>query len=377
MSTCLPGASHGPVLDDRVQPNPAKLFDMMDGFAPITNLLGIGDPDVHRIGDRWWMFFGGFHTGMRNNLFCASLPPGAPLSSNRWVITTTEDNPRRAAALVAQPPKDSWDGYGLHTPSYASGISSNAAGETYQCERIYYTGRISRSIIDNDRPVAIGVMERTSRGWVRRPKPVLQGTPEYPSVLEPKARYFEGMWRIWYAATPKVAGKKTPPAYQIRYVESEDGVTNWSEPQVLFSTDDGYFDSVVSQGDSGYEMVVCRSGNLAGKADFPAQGLWWLRSRTPSGDRDDWSPQLVQFLDADCGAEDWYANGVLGPSVQYGDTPEDRNTMFVFFTGVNRQTNWPGATMKKLAAFEKPPFPAPFYLSIGRAQCRYADAQAA
>lgn len=358
-----------PVLDESVERNPAKLFDMMAGLAP-TNLLGLGDPDVHKIDDRWWMFFGGFHTGFKNNLFSASLPPGAPLSSDQWAITTRAGKGRRAAALVDQPPKGSWDAYGLHTPSYAAGTGINAAGQTYQRERIYYAGRSSTSIIDNRRPISIGVLERTAHGWARRPHPVLSGGDDFPSVLEPKVRYLEGKWRLWYVATPQVAGKKAPPVYQIRYVDSENGITDWSRPRVLFSTDEGYFDAVVSSVAGGYEMVTCRSGNLAGATDFPAQGLWWLSSHVPSGSRKDWSSEPVQILDAESSAGDWYANGVLGPSVQYGDTAEDSDTMYVFFTGVNRETNWWRAVVKKLAGMAKPPLPAPFYLSIGRAQYR-------
>lgn len=54
------GSAISPALDKAVRPDPAKLFDMMEAFKPIGNFLGIGDPDVHRIGDQWWMFFGGF-----------------------------------------------------------------------------------------------------------------------------------------------------------------------------------------------------------------------------------------------------------------------------------------------------------------------------
>lgn len=359
---------HRVILDDSIESNPTKLFDMRDGFAPITNLLGIGDPDVHKIGDRWWMFFGGFHTGFKNNLFSASLPSGAPLGSDHWAITTQGDRRRRAASLVAQPRRGSWDATGLHTPSYAAGTGVDATGEHYSCERIYYAGRSSASIIDNSSPISIGVLERTPHGWVRYPRPVITGEPEFASALEPKVRYFEGKWRVWYAATPRVAGKKTPPIYQIRYVDSEDGITNWSQPQVLFSTDDGYFDAVVIPGSDGYEMVTSRSGNLSGAPDFPVQGLWWLSSQTPSGDRSDWSHDPVPILRADSGAEDWYANGVLGPTVRYGDTVEDSSTMYVFFTGVSREVAWWRAAAKELAEGSRPPFPAPFYLSIARAQ---------
>lgn len=251
----------------------------------------------------------------------------------------------------------------MHNPSYAAGFVPSAEGCPSRCERIYYMGRSAKSFVENDQPLAIGVMEKTSQGWNRCPEPILRGTPEYPSVLEPKARHFEGKWRLWYVATPKVAGKKTPPVYQVRYIESDNGVANWSEPKVLFSTAEGYYDAVVTAVDRGYEMAVCRSGNLGRTADFPRQGMWWLASRRPSGDREDWTAEPVQILDADHEAKDWYANGVTDTSVQY-----EGDTMFVFFTGVHRETHWLWAAFKKLTALKKPPFPSPFYLSIGRAQ---------
>jgi hypothetical protein len=229
-------------------------------------------------------------------------------------------------------------------------------------EHIYYTGRNSRSFVENDRPLAIGVIEKGPQGWVRHRDPVLRGTDDYGSVLEPKVRYFDGKWRMWYVATPKVAGRKTPPNYQVRYVESDDGLVGWSRPKVLFSTAEGFYDAVVARVEDGYEMVTCRSGNLGGWADFPPQGIWWLASSMPSGNRADWTTNPVVLLDADrCGA-DWYAGGVTDTSVQY-----EGGRMFVFFTGVHRETSWLRMSIGNLLALRKPPIPAPFYISIGRA----------
>jgi hypothetical protein len=42
--------------------------------------------------------------------------------------------------------------------------------------------------------------------------------------------------------------------------------------------------------------------------------------------------------------------------------------MFVFFTGVHRQTSWLRMLLEALLAFRRPPLPAPFYISIGRAR---------
>ncbi len=82
---------------------PAKLFDAAAGYEPVTNLVAAGDPDVHWIDDRWWMFFGAAHTGEKVNLFSASLPPGAPLTSAEWTITTDPADPARALPLIEHP----------------------------------------------------------------------------------------------------------------------------------------------------------------------------------------------------------------------------------------------------------------------------------
>ena len=350
---------------------PVKLFGMLDGFSPVRNILGMGDPDVHKIGDRWWMFFGGFRRNFKNNLFSASLPPGAPLSSNEWSITTSTD-PRRAMPLIEQPPLGGFDGWGLHTPSYVRGMGLDADGEPVQRERIYYAARSSRTVTANRKPYSIGMLEKTPVGWARHPVPILTGIPDSPSVAEPKARYIEGRWRIWYVNTPGEVGKKDLPEYRIEYVESEDGVTGWSAPKVLFSTADGYFDAVPIPADGGYEMVVSRGGNLYSTPGFPAQGLWLLRSKTPSGDRTDWTRDPVRILDADRG-EPWYANGVFGPSIRYGDTPEDSDTLYVFFTGVHRTVDWKRLAARRMLALRKPPVPAPFYFTLGRMQYRLVD----
>lgn len=59
-----------------------RLFDGAE--AEIGNLVAISDPDVHKFGDRWWMFLGRLQTANKVNLFTASLPPGAPLGAAEW-----------------------------------------------------------------------------------------------------------------------------------------------------------------------------------------------------------------------------------------------------------------------------------------------------
>lgn len=342
--------------------NVIQIFDTAKGYAPVNNLIAAGDPDVHKFGDRWWMFLGGAHTANKVNLFSASLPPGAPLNSPQWTITTDPSDPHTALPLVEQPEVGRWDEW-LHTPSYVRGVAlgatGNSDGGSEYCERIYYTGSsgAASSFGDSDdhRNFSIGMMEKTGDGWVRREDPVIVGTDANPRVFEPKTRYYEGKWRIWYLSAPYEAGPGELPQYRIEYVESDDGVTGWSKPKVLFPEADNYFDAVVTEsGDSGYEMVVARGPNIFGTPGFPSQGLWWLSSRLPSGDRSDWTRNPVRILDADNG-EPWYASGVYGPSLRYGDTPADRNTLYVFFTGAAK------------------PEPDPYVISVGRIEIRSAS----
>jgi hypothetical protein len=349
-----------PVLVTEGTPNPIKLFDMRDWFTPVRNVLGIGDPDVHKVDGRWTMFLGGFQTSFKNNLFTATLPPGAPLSSTEWRLTTVASNHRRAAPLVDQPPQGSWDAFGLHSPSYVQGPTAR---------RIYYAGRGGKSVTDNTVPYAIGMLEWTGADWERRPAPVLRGTHDLPNVLEPKVRYLDGKWRMWYAATPVEAGKTITPTYQVRYVDSDDGLA-WSQPQVLFSSHENFYDAAVWTSDHDtYEMLTCRSTNLYARPDFPKQGLWWLSSTAPSGRRADWTSHPVLLLDADNGPE-WYGNGIFGPTIAHDDTTDDPDTIYVFFAGVTKERSWWRTTLRHARSLRPPPVPAPYFFTIGRAQLR-------
>lgn len=307
-----------------------KLLDMAEGLE-VANLVAPSDPDVHKFGDRWWMFLGCLQTTNEVNMFSASLPPGAPLSSTEWEITTESSDSQTATPLVEQPEEGSWDEW-LHTPNYVVGTNPNTPGGPATQERIYYTGS-SGGFSTEERRYLIGALERENGEWIRRDEPILTGTPEKPCVWEPKVRYYEGKWRMWYLIGPNEAGPGELPNYQIRYAESEDGLTNWSESKVLFDETDNFFDAVTIKADSGYEMVVATGPNLYGTPGWPTpQGLWLLSADTPSGKRGDWTNDPVRILDAEAG-EPWYAGGVYGPSLRYGDTPTDSDTLYVFFTG--------------------------------------------
>lgn len=337
------------------------LFDMFDGLHPIRNVWGLSDPDVHWIDGRWTMFLGGVTPRLRVLLFTAALPAGAPLSCDDWSLVTVPGNPRRAAPVAPAPPKGLWDSRGMHTPSYVRGRVQGGPEE----ERIYYAGQSSRSVTGRKSRYSIGFLTRTPDGWRRHGAPVHVGTHERPSVMEPLVRYDDGLWRMWYLSTPHEVGRGEMPDYRLEYVEGTDGVT-WSTPRVLFSTEDGYFDNAVLKVDDHYEMVVARGTNLHGTPDFPAQGLWWLRSPRPSGSREEWTRTPVRLLDTDVDPSPWFGDGGCGPSFHYGDTDADRNTMYVFFTGTRARTPWWKAALHRLSLRRGLPMPTPFHLATGR-----------
>ncbi|TCP56151.1 hypothetical protein EV191_10191 [Tamaricihabitans halophyticus] len=325
-----------------------RIWSMAEGFGQVSNLLGVGDPNVHKIGDQWWMFLGGFQDTFKNNVFSACLPPGAPLSSTAWAFHTDASDPRRAMSLIPQPGEDCWDGAGLHTPRYVTGF--DASGNAV--ERIYYSGRGSAEVIGNTGTrYAIGMLERSDGAWHRRAEPVFGGTEQHPFAVEPTVHYAEGKWRMWYNAAP-TPGPGEQPRFRIKYTESRDGETGWSAPVDFFAGRESYFDTSIVQGAYGYELVASAGGNHFGTEPFPEQGLWWYEAKEAAGDRSYWSAEPVKILEVS-GDVEWYANGVFGPSIQYGDTEADRDTMYVFFTGTYQP--------------DSPPFPAPFFFAVGRA----------
>ncbi|TYS18467.1 hypothetical protein FZC78_02705 [Rossellomorea vietnamensis] len=345
---------------------PIKLFDQVDGYGDIHNVLGFGDPHVVKIKNQWWMFISGFQTNFKNNIFTATLPEGKTLSSNEWKITTQSGHPKKANPIFENSEKGSWDYFGFHTPFYVSGRGTD--GDIV--ERVYYTGRGSRKVVDNTSPYSIGVIEKREGVWKRHPTRILAGTKESPNVLESKVSYIEGKWRMWYVTTKKETGKKGTPQYCVKYVESDDGLHNWSQPKTLFNEDENYYDATIHKSyRGGYGMAVCRSTNLYGRHPFPKQGLWLLEGAEPNGDRGNWSRSPKLILDCDEGAE-WYRNGIGYPNGCYGESKQDQDKLYLFFTGIHQKRNWLNISLSKLMKGKRPPFPSPFYFTIGKVELK-------
>lgn len=305
------------------------------------------------------MFVGGFQTNFKNNLFALQLPEHAALDSDAWQFVGERG---RATPLISQPDRTSWDHFGLHTPSYVRGEVGGVP-----VERIFYAGRGSTRVVDNTTPYSIGVLTRREGAWHRHPDPVLTGTGESPNVLEPKAAWLDGKWRVWFTTTPQEAGKHAQVRYRIDYVESDDGLTGWSKPVTVFDEADGYYDAAVSRaGERDFTLLLCRSTNLYGRAPFPEQGLWLASGGQNFGARDNWRIEGA-LLRCDAQTPEWYRHGPFGPSLVTLEQPTPRGaSACVFFSGVDSRRNWWSLAWRNLRRRKWPPPPAPFFFSLGR-----------
>lgn len=325
-------------------PDTTVLWDMVDGPMP-RGLLGVGDPDVHVIDDVPTMFLGGFSTSFRNRLYRAVLSPGADPASAGWKLDV--DDRGLVRALVADPPRDAWDGAGMHTPSYVPESSTQPA-------RIYYTGRSSRKHYGPGSNYAIGAVELIDGEWRRREAPLIEGVAPRQSVLEPLVVAESGWYVMWFQANPHEVGPGELPDYELHVAESADGIS-WSAPRVFATSTEGFFDNAVVRVDDGWLMVLAHGSNLHDTPDFPAQGLWCSRSQKLSADRADWT-EPVRVLDTDLpGTPTWMARGVYGPAI----LPVDDGEPVIFATGTRDAPSWPVFNAKRLIRGRKPVVPAP------------------
>lgn len=296
------------------------IWDMLGGRMP-RGVLGLSDPDVHLIDDRWTMFVGGFATSFRNRIYRACLPRGAEPGHLGWMLD------RRP--IVADPPRGAWDAGGRHTPSYVRPHQGRPA-------RIFYAGRATTKHYGQGSTYAIGVLTSDDqRGWTSRDKPVLRGWSGRASVLEPLVIAIDGGYRMWFLATPHEVGPGEQPDFELHVTDSADGL-DWQPPRGFATAAEGFFDNAVYPTEHGWEMLVARGTNLHATTPYPGQGLWVMRAAFPSADRSDWSPPR-RVLDTDApGTPPWLGRGVCGPAVV--PFPEGRRR--VFLTGTHRATSW-------------------------------------
>ena len=344
---------------------PKVIFNMFDRSTLAKNLLGIGDPNVHKIDGQWWMYFGGMQRNFTNNLFSASLPKGELLSPDmQWQITMDPNNPNKAQPLIQQPDKGEWDHFGLHEPCFVAGEKRDNADKWVPCRRIYYSGRTGRNVFGKNTTYSISLLELTESGWQRHEAPVITSDRLSNSALAPKVIYDcdKKKWHVWYLADVTEPVKSKDES-EIFHSESDDGII-WEAPKSFFGRDDKIAHTyVLRRSDGAYEMLLSTIANFSGESSYPEQKLWVSIAQIPSGNRADWSePQEIL---AAAGGKVWYANGFFGSSICEADAKNEEGEQYVFFTGVRGSMNWLTFAIKKLLALEKPPPPAPFYFAIG------------
>ncbi len=332
---------------DHLSQQATTLWDMLGSRMP-RRILGLSDPDVHYVDDRWVMFIGGFSTSFRNRLYRATAPRGADPADGKWQIS-----PR---PVVSDPGPGDWDAGGMHTPSYVPAHHGRPP-------LLFYAGRASRRHYGPGSSYSIGLLhQRPDGAWDRQPTPVLTGWDDRRrSVLEPLVVPIETGYRMWFLAAPHEVGPGEQPDFQLHVTDSVDGVS-WSRPALFATREEGFFDNAVYPTASGWEMLLARGTNLHGTDPYPDQGLWIMRAASPSPIRSDWT-EPARVLDTDApGTPAWMARGVCGPSVAV----RTDGSRVAFFTGTHDATGWVRAARTRLRGARRLPVPAPYFLATGQ-----------
>jgi hypothetical protein len=313
----------------------SKIFDPRD---PSTTSYGseLLDASVANRGDGWWMVLAGQPTGHgATELFSASLPLGKILAANGW--KPCRNGAGELVPLASRERSGSWDGDGgRHCPSYVKGWDPMKAAWV---ERVYYAGG-AKNLWG---PYTIGFLEWDGQRWQDQPEPAFIANEvwERGSVYEPNLVYHDGSWKMWY-----VAGSNHEDYLVHGYAESEDGRKCWSKHAVFAAPEMKMFDFCVRQRDDRFHAVFARV--WMGNGEMPSEtGLWWCKSKRPSGKLSDWGEPVQIMTAADRG---WHA-GPWKPSLQFED--HSRRRGFVFFNGSYRTSD---------------PGPFPFVFTLGCAE---------
>ncbi|HEY1499413.1 MAG TPA: hypothetical protein VGF88_07535 [Acidobacteriaceae bacterium] len=299
-----------------------KIFDPHDA-ATGSHGAELLDASLFRRGEQWWMVLAGQVQGYGpTDLFSASLPPGAPLSSTDWKVTL--DAQGRPTPLATRARSQAWDGPGgRHCPSWVRGWDPHAR---QWVERIYYAGA-SENLWG---PYTIGSLEWDGQAWIDQPEPVFVASQdwEHGSVYEPNLIYDKGKWKMWY-----VAGSNHEDYLVHGYTESPDGKGAWSTPVVFAPPEMKMFDFCVRRHGGSSHAIFARIWLKDGAP--PETGLWWCTANKPSGRLSDWSQPLQIMTAEDKG---WHS-GPWKPTFDFAGDNDGR--AFVFFDGAYR-TSDPG-----------------------------------
>jgi len=298
-----------------------KIFDPRDAS---TGLRGaeLLDASVVQRGEQWTLYLAGQASGYGDtDIYCASLPSGAPLSATGW--TLSRGTAGELLPVARRTFSRTWDGDGgRHCPSYVKGWDPGKCGWV---ERIYYAGAAENLW----GPYTIGFLEWDGAQWIDQANPAFVATEDWErgSVYEPNLIYHDGKWKMWY-----VAGSNQDDYLVQGYAESEDGKTSWGEHRIFAPSDMRMFDFCVRQRGGSFDAIFARVWVREGIAP-PETGLWWCRTTNPSCALSEWS-QPVQIMTAE--DRGWHS-GPWKPSFQFERPMGDR--ALVFFDGMYRASD--------------------------------------
>jgi hypothetical protein len=299
-----------------------KIFDPRDASTG-SGGAELVDPSVVRRGEQWWMYLAGQAHGYgATEIYSASLPSGAPLSTTGWNIT------REAAGelvpVAGRKFSRAWDGGGgRHCPSYIKGWDPR---KEEWVERIYYAGAAENLW----GPYTIGFLQWDGEKWIDQAVPVFTANEDWErgSVYEPNLLYHDGKWKMWY-----VAGSNHADYLVHGYAESADGI-EWNKHAIFAPPEMKMFDFCVRPRGGAFDAIFARVWVGEGTATLET-GLWWCRGNKPSGVLSEWSESIQIMTAEDRG---WHC-GPWKPSFQFHGQTEER--ALVFFDGAYR-TSDPG-----------------------------------
>ena len=306
------------------------------------------DPELVKLGDRWWMFFNSieldFKRGLPIHVLAASLPPGEPLSADRkhWTV--------HQQPVISPGPKGSWDERTIETTKYVFGYDATAK---QWVARLYFVGWPAQRNKRKQYQISFAQWGDRQKRWVKHGMPVVTATEEWErlngsSFLGDQSLYYEpgagpqganGIWHMWYQAVAKPKDGGT----SIVHITSRDGVV-WEGkkrlthavpfPNAFVKTGPFSLDVFVKDGQYYF------AGFLYNQQDLSKQGLWITRSSTAdgsaAGDFTEWHPLLfenngVPWHDAGLESSKCHATGLFAPTLR-----EEGGKVWMFYHGYYR-----------------------------------------
>jgi hypothetical protein len=319
--------------------NAKVIFDgskLDQGLYGVKKWAAVGDPDLIRIGNQWWMFFAaGPGPGRPVEYFSAYLPPGASLETSTtfpsdpkgWhILGAQADGQGSPVPVIPAPEKGGWDAAGAETATVTRGPDGDIV--------FYYSGYSASPYTGN--PMKLGLL-RNIRDGVGVPdarNPIMSSINEwenYPKgvgeLLEPAVRYLpqQKKWVMIYTAG---AWWGKPANNELTYADSSDGV-HWEHRKPLgFGSPYYNADWLFNADKKRYEMTVAKDST--GKGGPTPRDIVWLSSTRPDAAKADWTGE-VTLLQYNLPGGDFYKNGALSPAMQYGNLPGESKRLFVYF----------------------------------------------